>query len=177
MLTIEATKIKLAEAEFFFHKLAHAEQGNEAAAFGFYLSAFLSAARSVSLVLQAEEKERYDRWFEGWRTSLSVEERSLLTNFNEQRVATVHRKGADVNYEQEAISTADFFLAVSKQGAHIEIWPGVPGTPLPTFYRPVRTFNFDNERQHVVESSREYLAVVSKLVSSFSAHYAHEAAA
>jgi len=66
MVPIEATRRKLSEAEFFLRKLTTHQQQvfqNEPEAFGFYLSAFLSAARSVSFVLQAEQKERYDAWF------------------------------------------------------------------------------------------------------------------
>jgi hypothetical protein len=63
MPAIEATKAKLAEAEFFYRKLSAVQQRlmpNEPEAFGFYLSAFLSAARSVTFALQAEQKQEYE---------------------------------------------------------------------------------------------------------------------
>ena len=68
MVALEATRLKLAEAKFFYRKLAQAHKrliSEEPGSFGFYLSAFLSAARSVTLVLQAERKAQYDMWFTG----------------------------------------------------------------------------------------------------------------
>lgn len=175
MPAIEATKTKLGEAEFFYRKLSALQQrivSNEPEAFGFYLSAFLSAARSVSLVLQTEHKQKYDEWFLGWKESLPTDEQALLTNFNEQRVATVHRKGAEVAHRSEAISQSEFFLAAALEGAQVHIWTGPPGTPLPQFYRSVRSFNFDGEEAEVVQACGRYLAVVSDLVKSFAERFA-----
>jgi len=151
MPAIEATKTKLAEAEFFYRKLSSVQQrvfSNEPEAFGFYLSAFLSAARSVSLVLQAEQKQKYDEWFTGWKQSLPGDDQALLTNFNEQRVATIHRTGAEVTHR----------------------------TPQPQFYRPVRSFNFDGIEGEVVQTCGRYLTVLSNLVKSFAERFADETA-
>jgi hypothetical protein len=61
---IDATQRKLREAQFFLRKL-HEESRrlarNDPEESAFYLSAFLSAARSVTFALQAEEKEKYDK--------------------------------------------------------------------------------------------------------------------
>ena len=59
---VPMTRRKLAEAKFF---LAHLEEQTRKMqqnweAFGFYLSAFLSAGRSVTLVLQSEDKEGWE---------------------------------------------------------------------------------------------------------------------
>jgi len=178
MPAIEATKTKLAEAEFFYRKLSSVQQrvfSNEPEAFGFYLSAFLSAARSVSLVLQAEQKQKYDEWFTGWKQSLPGDDQALLTNFNEQRVATVHRTGAEVTHRSEAIAQADFFLAAAREGAQVHIW-SPPGTPQPQFYRPVRSFNFDGIEAEVVQTCGRYLTVLSNLVKSFAERFADETA-
>ena len=59
---IEATQKKLGEAQFFFYRLLNEAQKpvrSEPEIFEFYLSAFLSAARSVTFVLQYEEKTKY----------------------------------------------------------------------------------------------------------------------
>ena len=178
MPAIEATKTKLAEADFFYRKLCAAQQrvfSNEPEAFGCYLSAFLSAARSVSLVLQAEQKQKYDEWFASWKESLPSDEQALLINFNEQRVATVHRTGAEVTRRSEAIAQSDFFLAAAREGAQVHI-SSPPGTPPPQFYRQVRSFNFDGTEAEVVQACGRYLAVLSNLVKSFAERFADETA-
>ena len=75
---IEATQRKLREANFFLQRLIDESQRsvrNEPEAFLFYLRAFLSAARSATLVLQKEEKQRYDAWFPKWFARRSKDER------------------------------------------------------------------------------------------------------
>jgi hypothetical protein len=66
---IAATERTLSEAQFFLQCL-RAESTkpvrNEPEAFSFYLSALLSAARSVTFALQFEEKEKDDAWFPEW---------------------------------------------------------------------------------------------------------------
>ena len=52
--------------------------------FGFYLSAFLSAGRSVTFAHQIEQKELYDAWFPSWLNHLSTSDRELLDAFNQE---------------------------------------------------------------------------------------------
>jgi hypothetical protein len=63
---------KLREAQFFLDKLI--ERGETGAEFRYYLSAFSSAARSVTLVLQAELRPKYgdefSSWYDGHRKAL-----------------------------------------------------------------------------------------------------------
>lgn len=62
--------------------------------FTHFLSEFLSAGRSVTLVAQAEDKARYDRVFEPWSDALFEDDRVLLEFMNAPRVAEVHQTGA-----------------------------------------------------------------------------------
>jgi hypothetical protein len=65
---------KLQEAEFFLDRLREHDSGRD---FRYYLSAFLSAARSVTWVLQAELKSKYgdefERWYEPHQRTLAVD--------------------------------------------------------------------------------------------------------
>ena len=179
MLPIEATRKKLAEAQFFLRKLtAFREQviSNEPEAFDFYLSAFLSAARSVTFALQTEQKERYDRWFPSWRDALPPDEKELLVHFNGQRVQAVHRTGADVALGSEPLSLHEYLAAASLQGAQVEIWNGPPGNPPPQFSRPARAFNLAGTEIEVTQACTQYFGVVAKLVESFINAYADDAA-
>ena len=85
-------------------------------------------------------------------------------DFNEHRVAAVHRKGVEVAQPSEVVSQADFFLNVAKEGAQVHIWQGPPGTPLPELYRTVRRFAVNGAEVEVVQACGKYLSVVSMLV-------------
>jgi hypothetical protein len=72
-----ATQKKLREARFFYDLLVSAEkqimkQNGEAS--DFYLSAFLTATRSVSSVLETEEKQRFRPWYKQWKRRLTASE-------------------------------------------------------------------------------------------------------
>ena len=179
MLELPATAAKLAEAEFFYRKLAEITQrvfSPEPEAFGYYLSAFVSAARSVTFALQAEHKQKYDAWFSAWEAALSTEQRQLLEHFNSQRIATVHKVGIAVAHEATELSQSEFFLAVAREGAGVHIWHGPPGTPAPTFSRTIRTFSVGGTQREVSTAATEYLQIVVALVEAFKAHYANAAA-
>jgi hypothetical protein len=174
---IDATRSKLAEAEFFFQKLTAEAQkviSNEPEAFEFYLSAFLSAARSVTFVLQAEQKEKYDTWFKQWRETLPNEENELLDYANEQRVQAVHRMGPQVEFSSEALSMPEFLLAGARQGMRIEIHNGPLSNPPPQFQRLVRNFEIGGTKSEVAHVCEKYLAVVSNLVTAFAARFSDE---
>ena len=104
---IEATQDKLAEARFFLGQL-RAEAARvvrpDPPAFGHYLSAFISAARSVPWVLQNEAKEKYGAWKPKWEAGLTNEERELLKFTNERRLDEVKRKGVATNVNWKYVS-------------------------------------------------------------------------
>ena len=93
MAQIPATRKKLREARFFLEKLRDEVKSipRDPELFEFYLSAFLSAGRSVTFVLQAEEKDKYDTWYRSWVQALPPEDRQVLALMNEQRVPTGSR--------------------------------------------------------------------------------------
>ena len=167
---MSATRRKLEEAKFFLRKLHAVDQQvivREPETFEFYLSAFLSAARSVTFALQAERKEHYDSWFPKWKSALPAEESTLLTFFNNQRVAVVHSTGADVTYGSESISLSDYLSRAWQQSEDIEISNGVMGNPAPTFHRPRRSFEVGGTNYEVVPACTKYVELVAKLVQAF----------
>jgi len=93
--TVTRTRHKLNEAEFFLSKLVEhyfdqvrcmLEEKVSPPVFSYYLSAFVSAARSVTWVMR-HEYSRIPDW-EGWfrAQDLTESERGLLKLFNELRV-------------------------------------------------------------------------------------------
>src|SRR5262245_5499594 len=85
---------KLREARYFSGKMNAVAQraAGDPEEFGFLLSAWLSACRSITDAL-----ERYHgKWFNDWCVSRTTHEQRLFDFMRVQRNAEVHRDGADV---------------------------------------------------------------------------------
>jgi len=142
------TARKLREARFFLgHMQAEERKPIRQApeAFPFYLSAFLSAARSITFVLQAElgGEERYRPLFDKWLNGRDEDERDLLKFMNDQRRAEVHILGSDTTRETEEVPI--HLIAIGKPfhpAQQFSYW-GSPGTPPPTM--GVMTYSFTDE--------------------------------
>jgi hypothetical protein len=89
---IERTQKKLQEVEFFLRHLEKVTASDLPDAAEFYLSAFLSAARSVTFVLKSEYEAGYQQWFDAWRASLTQSERQLLGRFTDARNRALKRE-------------------------------------------------------------------------------------
>ncbi len=87
---------KLREAEFFLDKLS----GRTGRDFRYYLSAFLSAARSVTWVLQAELRPKFaaefDEWYEPYQQSLGRDRTARLVKHT--RNALLKRGSKEPSY-------------------------------------------------------------------------------
>jgi len=170
-LPIPETDRKLREAAFFL-RLLTIEEGstvlNDHDAFGFYLSAFLSAARSVTWVLQKEAgvgQDIYDPWYTAWEARQSPDHRDLLTFMNKQRVAEIHKLGATTTsaIEMVAVSTVSRG-ARPNHPAYGFTWSSPPGVPEATV--GIVTYMFE-QRGNVVQVCSRYLGVLVELVRDF----------
>lgn len=101
-IVISDTKKKLREAIFFLKQLGlvvaqtdgpleHAE---------FYFSAFFSAARSVTFVLEAERPDVYTEFSDKWRAGLTVAEQSLFSRFTFARNYALKRVTPSVDLDR-----------------------------------------------------------------------------
>lgn len=172
MARIESTKFKLAEAEFFYGKIAELGRRtavHEPAAFRFYFSAFLSAARSVTFVLQAEAKEQYDAWFPAWLSALPADQAALLESFNAERVAAIHKLGARIEQGTEAVPFNQWLAAAAQEGVQVF---GNFGAAPPDVERLTWFFRFDGVEIEAVESARKYLDTIQQLVKDFGSFHA-----
>jgi len=179
MARLEATRFKLSEAQFFYGKLQEVSGRvvrNYPEAFQYYLSAFLSAGRSVGFALQAENKALYDAWYPSWEASLSHEQVALLRNFNKERVATVRKTGANIEHQVVPISGQEYLLAAATEGEDIQI-SGPVGVPLPEFQKVVRTFAFGGSDAEVVLTAGAYLLLIQRCVAEFAAQFSDAPAA
>ena len=182
---IEATQRKLREAQFFYRHLVDSQDlmgpdRNEPDAFSFYLSAFISAARSVPWVLQSEEKEKYEAWKPKWDAQLSSDERELVKFTNERRLDTVKRRGIEAIIEWENIDLYELFkgspffksdiLDLNRQypvfGNHMSAPPAAE-TPSVSLVRPVFHFEREGAKEEVTKTCRKYLDYLERFVREF----------
>ena len=178
MYAVPATRAKLAEAQFFHRKLLEVGKRHfspEPEGFGYYLSAFVSAARSVTFALQCEHKPEYDAWFPAWKNSLENDKRALLEEFNAHRIAEVHQGGMAITHELAEISMAEYYLAASSEGVQVHIFTPF-GVPRPKFHRAVRTLSLGGTQAEVMGATGTYFALLTDLVNAFQAHYGATAA-
>jgi hypothetical protein len=164
---IDAAQKKLREARFF---LIHLELENrrtvrnEPEAFDYFISAFVSAARSVTFALQAEEKAKYDQWFSGRLKSLPEEDQQLFKLMVSQRNAEQKQGGGDRRIEWEYLPVTE--LSTEALGGRV-YWSGPPGAPPPRVGRPVRYLDHAGQESEALSACKRYYALLSELVDSF----------
>lgn len=167
---IEATQRKLREAQFFLDQLVR-EGGSpvrkEPETFSYYLSALLSAARSITFALQYEEKDKYDAWFPTWLANRTEKEQSLLNLLKNQRNYEQKRGGADVAVAWDYVPLTRMLPGGAGQPTYGFNWFAPPGTPPPLFGVPVYSFKSTGDEQEVTKTCREYVDMLAELVRDF----------
>lgn len=166
-MMIDDTQKKLREARFFLNKLESEHKRavrNEPEAFGFYMSAFLSAARSVTFALQKEEKQKYDQWFPGWLAARGEDERELLALMTEQRNQEQKEGGGTRRAEWECIPVTE--LSREELGGQV-FWSAPVGVPEPQVGRLVHYFVRGGEESEALSACIRYYDLLAELVETF----------
>lgn len=175
-MQISKTQNKLLEAKFFFRCLHDKEKitNLETKEFDFYLNAFLSAGRSVTFVLQTEQKKLYDSWFPKWKAAQTVQDQKLLNFMNGQRVEAVHRLGADVQEKLEYVPLSKVNAGQGKHPAYGFHWWGPHGITEPSIGQRAYCFEIDGTKKEVILTCKHYLEILERMMqdfaSTFSAH-------
>jgi hypothetical protein len=169
MTLIPITHWKLREAKFFMGKLAQEERINnlDREDFSYYLSAFLSAGRSVTFFLENEQSASYKAWFQPvWMKNLPPEESQFMDFMNAQRVAAVHCLGAETQEDVTMVPLAHalahdlnpLYLAYADTGA--------PGA-ISEIGQNVYYFGVNGKQEKAVDVCRRYLDLLVRLVTDF----------
>lgn len=169
---------KIGEAQFFLeelHKEAAKDRPKRPEIFGYYLSAFLSAADSVIDVARKEMQIKHKE-FKAWKGSLDEQEQNLLCFMIGQRNQEVHHEGAKVVPKESHIARTFYphvqplSLRVILQGS-VEEGPEDEVTGLPLWIRvwiPKAEYHFVKEQAQtdpVLAECARYLAVLKKFLS------------
>jgi hypothetical protein len=153
---------KFREAFFFYSHLSDGKTvvEPEREDVDFYLSAFLSAGKSIIGFFHEGENRA---WFNCWKIGLVEDDRKLLNDMVHQRNLEVHEGGADVipEFEVVPVNTNDTGPSCEKLGSATLPIPALP------VRRKGYYFWIDGKRLDVNSVSRRYLELLLKLVSDY----------
>jgi len=162
----EYVEKKQREARFFLNKMieqeAHAFGDREP--FDFYLSAFLSASRSIDYRLRHEQSAIYPAWRDSWNAALAPDDDQLMKYMVDDRILEVHESGSGRNatLEYSAIPGNTY----SDSSGVLTVF-APPGTPLGTIGKPAYYFTIGGANKRVTEVCTDYLALLDRLVADF----------
>ena len=132
--------------------------------FDFFLSAFLAAARSVTLVLQAEQKVAYDAWFPGWGDALPSDEKGLLKFLKNERNDILKVGVTSRDATTEPMPALEFMTRSA--AANLEQFSFDPQAMILVnhYY-----FDVDGARRPVIEVCSDGVRVLQRLLDAFGA--------
>lgn len=155
---------KLREAEFFLSHMMQPARSTllDREDFEFHLSAFLSAARSVT---SSFENKKYRAWWHQWKAGRKVADLQLLNQMTRQRDIEVHEKGADVVHQFEDVPLTKIETPSALHAAYApsfgEPW-GVPQVSLKVYY-----FTLAGASVNVIETCQRYVGLLQLAVAEF----------
>lgn len=162
---VSRSRRKLAEAAFFLDQLRRSEGRHPG--FGYYLSAFLSALRSVGLVLQADLRGRFGAAFDGWWETAKASLPTMRVPFSvivELRNQALKRGEllpqmiVTVRVDHQAVEEVAFTLDLQEGRIEVanESYKFRQGKgPLMQLANPNDSFEFDQEFKRVIPELRE----------------------
>ncbi|MBI3595303.1 MAG: hypothetical protein HY200_10130 [Nitrospirae bacterium] len=173
-MEISKTEKKLRETKFFLDNLIAVHRHPTEAhpeAFEHYLSAFLSAGRSVTIYLQNEAKKEYDEFFPVFEKSLSPQERSLCQEIINQRNNETKSSGAEFEKKDRTV--------------HSPIGPEYDVIPAPALFSidpnlgffisiniPQYFFKIDGSHpSELIQAFQQYVAILERWLKEFKEKY------
>jgi hypothetical protein len=173
MVQIHKTQKKLREAKFFFSCLCERAGSTnlESEELDFYLSAFITAGRSVTLVLQKEQKELYDTWFPEWKNTQAAQDQELLSFMNDQRVKVIHKLGTETEIELKYVPVSKLKKEQRAHPAYGIHWWGPPDLPEPRVGTQECFFERDGTKEEVRQTCKQYIELLERLVKDFSSRF------
>lgn len=170
-LDILDISVKLEEGEFFLERLTNAKMQPEH--FRHYLSAFLTATRSVAQYI----RERDQTWYDSWISGLKATDRELFDYMKQKRDLNIHVERVTLRNTvkvtiQAAFRIVDSFTArlIRKDGSvedHAVSKEPVPPSHKPNQIAESREYYFENGHKEVVAMCEGFLQLSQRLVKDF----------
>jgi hypothetical protein len=144
---------------------------NEPDASYFYLSAVLSAARSVGDYAISEGGKQYKEWWDQRKSKLTFDETLQLKFCNDQRVNEVHVLGADTTTSTEEFSEFEYRRQRALSDGEIEVQGSrIVGMPpaIQVYYRQKLKFR-EKKFADVVATCEQWLKLSESILDEFEA--------
>jgi hypothetical protein len=162
---------KLREARFFFDKMIVQERQafGDREPFDFYLSAFLSAAKSVDYRLRHQHKTTYPAWRKKWDAKLTAEQRRLIKFMVDDRNLEVHESGSGRGVKDEKVrlpggTYSDGFGTVTMSGPPMVLGYGPHESHV---IKRAYYFTIDKVERKATAVCGEYLLLLERMVAEF----------
>jgi len=172
-MATDVARKKLREAAFFLGEMRKREGSSRLdreEEFGYCLSAFLSAARSISFVLKKENSLTYDAQRDSWLWSLEGSTRLIVDFMRDQRNAALKEgtdaAGQNVEHVPAAMAIEPHSRSPIPVPVIISPWSFAEGATIGVA-RYVLTLG--GVERPAVEACRDYLAALELLVTRFEA--------
>jgi hypothetical protein len=168
-MDMASTEKKLREARFFLDKMSEHERMavQHKEPFEFYLSAFLSAGRTVDYRLRHEQPATYPTWRTKWNTTLANAEERLITFMVDDRNVEVHASGSSrtIKTENRELGAGTYKFA----SGTMEVFG--PSWVHPLAIIPVLAYSFtiDGAERNATDVCAEYLSLLERMVEAFRA--------
>lgn len=170
-MATEVAKKKLREAAFFLAEMSKREGSprlDREEEFGYCLSAFLSAARSVSFVLRKENPLAFEAIRDEWLRSMDDTTRMMTDFMRDQRNAALKEGTVAADQEVEQVPTLRVIARSSPSHPPVIWQPWVFAEGATTGV--ARYFlDLNGTERPAVEACRDYVAALELLVARFEA--------
>jgi hypothetical protein len=172
---IEKAQRRLRQAGFFYRHLVNERQQTSRAdpeAFGFYFSAFIQSARSVTWTIGKEEPDKWKAWRPKWEENRTPEEQKLLDLTTKLRNLEEKEGGADLTVDFEEIAINELLSAANldpyqQHPAHRAQMFSALGISQPRKLRPVHYVEDKESKEEIIALCGRYLDFLDKAVKDF----------
>lgn len=156
------TRHKLGEAGYFLSVLKETYEDDNT--FAYNLSAFLSAARSITLYMQKQYKRRngFTEWYRPKQTEMRTDPE--LAFLNNARAEDIHEETMRTGATREATATARAFITREGTRKNKQVEETKPKPPAQSGSKTVRRFFPRIENGGVIEFCERQLTKLTKLV-------------
>jgi hypothetical protein len=159
---------KLREARFLLSHMMQSARSTQSDRehFEFYLSAFLSAARSVTGFFENKKQQKHiTAWWRQWKARRPAD-LQLLNQMTKHRDNEVHEEGADVSHQMEDVPLSKIETPSGLHAAYApsfgELW-GEAQISLKVYY-----FTLGGKTVPVTETCQRYVTLLERAVAEFS---------
>ena len=176
-MDLEGVDKKLREARFFFDRMKDQESRafGDKEPFDFYLSAFLSAARTVDWRLRHQHKAAYEPWREEWDATLTAQEDRLIKFMVDDRNLEVHESGSTRAVKDERTDIrgtySDKSGTITVSGPLLPLGGPQENPPAAFITKPAYFFTIDGAERKATDACGEYLTLLERMVAKFKADH------